>query len=73
MQLGDMAGAELLFNRLLEKKPRSSETLATLAQIAINRGDTSKAEMFLRKAISYYPEDSDLRQNLDAVLRLKKR
>jgi tetratricopeptide (TPR) repeat protein len=69
MQSGHLAEADQLFNRVLRIKPRSQRTLATLAQIALSRGDNRAAEKYLQKALSYYPNDPELRENYDIVLR----
>ena len=67
MRAGKFDEAEQLFKRLQSIKPDSRVTLATLAQIELIRGNREAAERYLRKALKHYPNDSDLRQNLDAV------
>jgi hypothetical protein len=69
MQSGKLDEAEQLFKRVLRHKPRSRQTLATLAQIALNRGDVIDAEMYLKKAIGYFPKDQELRDNYALVLK----
>jgi len=71
MRAGNYNEAEQLFKRLQSIKPDSRVTLATLAQIELIRGDTEAAEQYLRKALRHYPNDPDLRQNLNAVLKLR--
>ncbi len=68
MQSGDHAGAERLFLRVLRMKPDSRLTLATLAQLALMRNDRTGAEKYIREALRHYPDDADLRQNLDAII-----
>jgi tetratricopeptide (TPR) repeat protein len=68
MHAGKFDEAEQLFKRLQIIKPDSRVTLATLAQIELIKGNREAAERYLRKALKHYPNDPDLRQNLDAVL-----
>ena len=68
MRAGNLDEAEQLFKRLQRIKPNSRVTLATLAQIELIRGNREAAERYLRKALKRYPNDPDLRQNLDTVL-----
>jgi Flp pilus assembly protein TadD len=68
MRAGKFDEAEQLFKRLQSIKPDSRVTLATLAQIELIKGNRNAAEQYLRKALKHYPNDPDLRQNLDAVL-----
>jgi len=73
MQLGMLDDADRTFRRLLELYPGSGLTLATLAQIALLRGDVNAAEGYLRKALKYSPDDPDLKENLAIVLKSGKR
>lgn len=68
MQAGKLNDAEQLFKRVLTVKPDSRVTLTTLAQIELIRGNRTSAIEYLNKALKHYPDDPDLRQNLDAVL-----
>jgi hypothetical protein len=68
MQSGNQARAEQIFLNVLRMKPDSRVTLATLAQIALMRNDRNGAEKYIRKALRHYPDDADLRQNLDTIL-----
>lgn len=67
MKAGDLDEADHLFKRVLKIKPYSRVTLTTLAQIELFRGNRNAAAKYLTKALHYYPDDPDLRQDLDAV------
>jgi hypothetical protein len=66
-QSGNFAESEQLFRRVLTLKPDSRLTLTTLAQLALYRGDQTAAEKYLRTALSYSPNDSELLQNLNSI------
>jgi Tfp pilus assembly protein PilF len=72
LKAGNTAEAEQLFLRLLRKNPESRLTLATLAQIALFKGDRAAAEKYLEKALHYYPDDAELLQNLELVQNYRK-
>lgn len=67
LQSGSPDQAERTFRRLLLLSPRSRSTIATLAQIALQRGDRITAEKYLLEGLQYYPDDPDLRENLEVV------
>jgi hypothetical protein len=69
---GKTAEAEQLFLRLLRKNPESRLTLATLAQIALFKDNRAAAEKYLKKALHYYPDDAELKQNLELVQNYRK-
>lgn len=67
VRLGRLTEADRTFHKLLASNPKERTTLTTLAQIALMRGDESSAESYLLKALSYYPDDPDLKDNLAKV------
>lgn len=69
LQAGAVERAEQTFKHLLGRSPRSQTTLATLAQIALARGNAPAAEKYLLLGLKYYPNDANLRENLETVRR----
>jgi len=67
MDLGELEAAETTFKRLLAHYPESLQTLMTLSQIALLRGDRISAENYLVKGLESFPNDADLRENLAAI------
>lgn len=67
MNLGQLDEAESTFKRLLTRHPKSLQTLLTLAQIALLRGDRTGAENYLIRGAELYPNDADVRENLAAI------
>lgn len=67
VKMGKLVEADRTFRQLLVSNPKERMTLTTLAQIALLRGDRDTAEKFLLQALSYYPDDRDLRENLGRI------
>lgn len=67
MERGDLAAAEATFKELLSRYPTSLQTLTTLSQIALLRGDKSAAEQYLLQGLALFPNDADLRDNLALI------
>jgi tetratricopeptide (TPR) repeat protein len=64
MDMGRFEAAETTFKRLLARHPESLQTMMTLSQIALLRGDRITAEHYLIKGLELFPDDADLRDNL---------
>jgi uncharacterized membrane protein YhaH (DUF805 family) len=67
LNMGKLGAAEMTFQGLLKRYPKSLKTLTTLSQIALLRGDIKSAEEYMNRAVRYYPNDPELRENLALI------
>jgi len=65
---GDLAGAEVIYRRLLQAQPTNTSTLINLAILLKDRGQLNEAERVLRRAVKRTPDYADAHNNLGTVL-----
>lgn len=68
----DDVKAEAVFTDLLRQYPNNAKAMVNLAVICGNRGNLSKAEMYLNDAILHDPDNATARSNLTTLRRIKK-
>jgi aspartate beta-hydroxylase len=68
---GDLAGAERIFEKILEAAPYHVRSLNALATRAMERGDINRAQILLERAVKAAPDRPMLHENLGQVLRTK--
>lgn len=61
---GDLAGAEELYGKVLERAPRHAEALNNLGAILAGRGDRTGAAVLLRRAVDVDPHYGEALNNL---------
>lgn len=68
---GDIAGAEKIYEKILEAAPYHVRSLNALAARAMERGDIERAQVFLERAVKAAPERPILHENLGHLLNEK--
>lgn len=68
---GDIAGAEKIYEKILEAAPYHVRSLNALANRAMERGDVKRAQVLLERAIKSAPERPILHENLGHLLSAK--
>ncbi len=67
LRAGRLQDAELTFERLQRLDPENKSALSELAFAAYNRGELTKAESLLRRALKSAPDDPDIKANYQRV------
>ena len=65
---GRLDEAEIAYITLLEQNPEEPSILGTLGAIALHKNKLAEAEQFLRRSLSFAPEQAKPWFNLSAVL-----
>lgn len=68
---GDLAGAEKIYEKILEAAPYHIRSLNALATRAIERGDNARAQSLLERALEVAPDRPILHENLGHIYSIR--